>query len=628
MIVSGRSKNRGNTLLVIIISALILTAALAVAALTSFFLCRSREEIISQQTRMTAKSALAQVLFRVDKRLLEFSQECSNVSMIESSQPVSISWKNVVKGDNGENFVFQNSAAQQSSGGSFAGSFVSVDFSGSGKNISIDNFDNDLFVQAPSSDRYNVPPYSLDLVFNVKNRSYSKRFETVILKNWPYAVCCVGSNINIGLCSAVRGDLCSFRIAPQLSGSNINQSYSPTISIDLPVIYPPVSPDFYPVVNGNLFTASDSPDKISADKPWVSHASDPIYINELLKPNWSNGKKHYGTKGTASSFLSSMLTIAVPDKGKSCMELNDLLVSSNVAVTLHRESLDSSAFGNSMLAPFFEKLSSSLDSSQDEPSSSDRMGEPALPFFSLVKDLSLEGNSVSDMGAAAVSGHSHYIIRGNVMSAAGVVRQSFPGSNNNTADGSLPGINLSNCTLVIDGNLLLVGSQMLDSGRPSPASSGNANRLVPKLTGMNSAIVVTGNIFLMSAEMESSGDNFVIYADGNIILRPEASDSGNNRTDFSGAIVCKGNMYIEPVYNYNSGMPRKYFDLLHVRGAVVCGGVPFEEDELFNSVNDCLHPGILGLNLESVSIDYDPSVISLLHKLIGYPEATIWRELP
>ena len=617
----SHKKKQGNILFITILSSLILTASLAMGAIGSYSLFRAREEISSNQMRLTAKSALSQTLYRIDKKIYDFSNKCEFDQILKNSYKEKIylmDWVNIVLDSQDGKFYFPKSFLEntESLPNSLGGVEIDIYFDGESQGRSINNLNGETVEKISS--RYNIPPYSLDLMINVKSKKRVKRFEAVLSKYWPFALCSINAPMLIEAPAKIDGDICCFyegykeNNGSHIASVNIRNSFD-NVNVQTATI------------SGDIYTTEPSPNQV--------------------KQGQTNGK-YFGeiTPFFPINILSSFLSLVTDAEGGECFYLNETLMLKDIFIN-DEEELETVRNRVNKNLLYFNNGNKNEEEDSDEQKS-----------FVLRESLVLEGNNVfaSSGDNVTASGHSNYIIKGSVISCAQEkedeeTRSTYifaPTEKKKMLD-ELPGIQLLNCTLTIDGDLVLYGLYVKNK-------FGRIDRsFIPRIIGNDSALIVTGNIYMESAEIESRGEQFVIYSDKSIIMRPiRTYFKSEFDSKFRGAIVCQGDLMVVPVNVLPNGGIPKIDELISISGAIVAGGKVIvadknvdnkvETNEIYNELEQEILSGRIGqqqsvvaingkyvkagLAVRNITVNYDPSTIGLLHKLIGYPKLSIWRE--
>lgn len=596
-------KKIGNILFVTILSSLVLTVSLSFSAIASYSLFRAREEISSNQMRLTAKSALSQILCRIDKKIYNFSNNCDLDRVLENSNSEKlylVDWESIVLESDNRKFSFPKSflEADESFPNSLGKAEINIYFDGDLKGRSVNNLNSDSIQKMNS--RYNIPPYSLDLMINIKYKNRVKRFEAIIAKSWPFALCSIESPVAIEGPATINGDICSF-YKPKKTSNDFNSTASVIINNNY-------GKSSMPSIHGDIYT------------------SDTLSSRRIIQGQ-TNGECFGGIEPFFSpDILSSFLSLSTDIEGRGCFSLNETLIEKELFET-------NSEIIESAISKVNEKFSGYMPPIAFVPPQTEAEEQcDEFQVFMLREDLVLEGNNLSESyGNVTASGHSNYIIKGSLISSAPEEKEKEDKvkfayaykDEDGPILGELPGIKLSNCTLTIDGDLILTGASFENSWGKIKKN------LVPRIEGRDSALIVTGDIYMMSAEIESKGEQFVIYSDGSIWLQAlKTSLDPKFKSEFRGAVVCKGCLSISTLRAAGSIYAPIPDELVKVSGAMVAGGGILVGDAMSDNgmgpMNNVYSK--CGMVVKYITVDYNPQTIGLLHKLIGYPRLSVWRE--
>ena len=258
-------------------------------------------------------------------------------------------------------------------------------------------------------------------------------------------------------------------------------------------------------------------------------------------------------------------------------------------------------------------------------------------IYVLQKNLKLAGTDCEvNMANPTISGNSSYKINGTVVAFPSCFKY------NSSEEGEINssfGIEARNCTLYINGDLILIGdSENLRCSSEEMNYITNSNtgitvlpvgtprcikHPIPFLKGTKTSVVVFGNIFLSGGYIESAEERVAIYSNENMYLKPILLTDNVPESVFKGALACRKSLKVVTSSKLNSNE----HDLCRMKiyGAVVCGIEKSKDDNFRNKFfkiakNDSIDISYLDITYSSENIDF-------LNRTIGIPMLTFWSDI-
>lgn len=163
-----RRGKKGNISMILVLSSVLLILCFSLASVSSLTLSLARSSVEYEQAFYTARSVVAQTLFRMDRAM-------------DSVETVPLT------GGGASFFTVDFSSGVFDDLGSVPPGEVTISFSRTGRTYSTDNLGGE-YPAGKNGYGYGIPPYCLDLVIPVKIGGSQRVFEAVIGKRWPYAL--------------------------------------------------------------------------------------------------------------------------------------------------------------------------------------------------------------------------------------------------------------------------------------------------------------------------------------------------------------------------------------------------------------------------------------------------------
>lgn len=557
-------------MLIIAVAGFITAASAAISMLSFFTVSQTQREAEWHQIRLTAKSALNQSLYRIKRQAYSKNKKTAFLTGEE--------WENIILGSNDGTFHFDASCDRNFSIDN--GCKVSITFSGQPESMSVYNFSSGSPVSIPGR-KNQTPPYSVDLIIKSSGASLSKTFEAVIEKKWPYCIASGTYAADIGRSSEIQGDVYS---AGQM------QVTSPYPSLCFARLSKERQLGEYPKVRGNLYAYGG---KNENNKLGLTSE------HEITKERAFAIDPYADFKGSKKIIYEKMQAFDSEDFAPwkaDAEDITDALIEEGAIEPITEESLRE-----------FRKYTSETHSDIMENISERALGGKKI--YIMRKNIYLYGESSSSeapSGSFSKSSSGSYHISGSIVSYPDILIKK---------SGRL--IECSGCSLFIDGDMLL-----LKNFDPYGASKAHDSSLIPSIKGTQASVCVSGNLYASGGRIESSSDRFVLYCNENIYLRPFFTIQ-KEKSIFKGAIACRKHLTVNPPED-SSGA---YSDQsIWIKGAVLCG--PHEKEiSKIRSIYPNENRGKDRILIENAKIEYDPDTISLLHRYIGIPKLSLWKEL-
>ncbi len=601
---------------VLTVSALVMTIASAIAGLSCIILNSANDEILNNRLNFISSSAKAQILYR-----LQAKQYKSNSSQLKNL--LEKDWESIVLG--GENFEFDPS---------FDSSFeidrdcqVKMDFN-SGKYSSKCNFYGSF-----SSD--DVPAYSMDLKISAVSNSKRKVFRAVISKKWPFCLSSGNYRADIRSGTIIDGDIYS-----NYKDGNIG------ISVKNNDCFPPK-------IDGDLILK-----KISNYEVNLNYAKNGYKVAHNFSHNdekklgisfdSDSEKNHKGSVlHTENTFYTSGVNNAILSLFQESQpkiiddHLLNFEVIGNIKSYLQGETIDeylSSAYSTDDKKWMKETISALSEHIRELLMKNKNV-------YVLKKNLKLSGtNCEVEMSNPTLSSDSAYTIDGTVIAFPSCFKDESDEDDN---EASSFGIEGRNCTIYINGDLILIGdSKNLRTStndinsliarsenrsyfrgiRNHNTNEEDLKYSIPYLKGTKTSIVVMGNIFLSGAYIESAEDRLAIYSNENIYLKPVLLTDDSPQSVFKGALACRKSFKVVTKPKLTSN--EQDLCRMKIYGAVVCGiddeldesNIYFNTNKLFEVDND-------SVNISYLDITYSAENIDFLNRTIGVPMLTFWSDI-
>lgn len=617
-----RTITRGSVLLALLVSSFALVVVLALTTLSSLNINIVRSQVEYTQATFTAQAAVAQLLYELDTYNFDRNSDVSSPSVamdIKTRCRLSPIIESEID-------YFQGEA--------------SVTFEESKSFFSTDNFVSEYSAHGwrdKGKNSMSVPPFSIDLIVNVKIGGSERHYNAIIRRIWPYAVLCERGPIIISSQKSNESMTDSKPAPSQIKGNII--SYS-SVSLGTPSF-----PDIENCVIGNICTTLSKPQQNSC-------SFDPIIINNgsILK-----GKKQYNVSLRENAPIESL---KFPDK-KTFKELlpEDLPglemigFNADTSLTLFNSILPGDqnegsfmwAYSNEKFKKFILLVDKYISIAFSKPESLPE--EMQLYIDNYIKSkLSVNPNSdMFETTCNAIRAYiqnkyfglsyfmkkslilqgndecNRYLINGNLSNH--LFRCKY-GSNDSSniekpndtiwEEGghtySKAGLILKDCTLFVNGDIEL--QEFSPDGTSAPSTIDWGEKLL-SINGENATLIVSGNMKIIGGNLDSKNKGMVMLA-----KNMEFSSKGN----FKGLILSKGAILINPYPGSSSTSDR-----LHIDGALACGGAVINQDteEGFSSAL----PGVPeGLTLKSVELTLDHRYTKALHQS-GDARVIFWQEL-
>ena len=609
-------KNRGNMMFVLTVSALVMTIASAIAGLSCIILNSANDEILNNRLNFISSSAKAQILYRLQAKQYK-SNSLQLKNLLEKD------WENIVLG--GENFEFDPS---------FDPSFeidrdcqVKMDFNG-GKYSSKCNFYGSF-----SSD--DVPAYSMDLKISAVSNSKRKVFRAVISKKWPFCLSSGNYRADIRSGSIIDGDIYS-----NYKDGNIgisvknNDCFPPKIDGDL-ILKKISNYEVNPNYAKNGYRVADSFQHNNEKKLGISFDSD-------------SEKNHRGSVlHTENTFYTSGVNNAIVSLFRESQPkiIDDYLLNfeviGNIKSYLQGMTIDEYLLSvyNTEDKKWMKETTSALSKHINELLRKNRN------VYFLKKNLKLAGtNCEVEMSNPTLSSDSAYTIDGTLIAFPSCFKDE-PEKEENEEFLSF-GIEARNCTIYINGDLILIGdsknlrtstndinyliARSENKGYFRGINNRNTNEedlkcSIPYLKGTKTSIVVMGNIFLSGAYIESAEDRLAIYSNENIYLKPVLLTDDSPQSVFKGALACRKSLKVVTKPKLNSN--EQDLCRMKIYGALVCGLDDEVDDSNIYFKNKLFEVDDESVNISYLDITYSAENIDFLNRTIGVPMLTFWSDI-
>jgi hypothetical protein len=598
----------------LLISSFALVVVLALTTLSSLNINIMRSQIEYAQSLLTAQAAISQIVYEQDSCEI-ISNEDRILSSFTETYDIKARLNNYP--------VFYGTRCE------FPAK-VGITFDNAKQYYSTDNSLSEIIAKGWSdkgNNTFSVPPFSLDLIVNLKIGGSVRHFEALVNRIWSYAAFCENNTITITSPQSNKG------IGGQYFPSQIQGNvFSPSqIFLGLPQ-----SQDQGNIVFGDLCTSAAKTDIF-----------EPILIKQ---GNMIKGHKRYNIPISKHCNL-SLSSISFPDK-KQFKELNYKELPQIQLVGMMGEStlsLEGDSFAwsgseetiNNNKRILSSYLSMALNNFESLPN------EIKLYIQDYIKNCQLSisneqliinamtmyvndkicGNSfflVSDLVLEGVGDCNKFYFKGNLSNHfARYIKNSHTKTLNNEFSilndavklqdrdndvweccqekFSKAGLVLKNCTLYIDGDV-----ELLENNNEVSLNDVNTGL---SIEGTNATLIVSGNLKLMGGKLESKDKGMVMFAK-NI----EFSTSG----DFKGLILAKGTILINRSKMFSS---LGYDSNLKIRGAIACSGAysrgnaETSEDTVSN-----------GMILKGINIVFDSKYTKSLHQY-GKSVVVLFKEL-
>ncbi|MHB2021103.1 MAG: hypothetical protein ACYCW6_29565, partial [Candidatus Xenobia bacterium] len=203
------------------------------------------------------------------------------------------------------------------------------------------------------------------------------------------------------------------------------------------------------------------------------------------------------------------------------------------------------------------------------------------PFYKLNKTLVLNPQGTPPPNSFVVQGHSHYVIDTSCGNRFFAARPAGPGIAQAVTFSTGAGLELNNCTLLVNGNLDL-----------SADAADIANKQ-PPLIGSNATLIVNGLLMLKDGRLDAKDQPMVIYCN-QLIMQAKGT--------YKGLIISGGSASFFPT----TEPPSDPSDVLTIQGGLICSGAPV-------TVAAGLPP-LYGVTLWSTQVQYDAKFLKSLNQ--------------
>ena len=604
-------KNRGNMIFVLTISSLVMTIASAIGILCYIMLNSANDEIENNRLNFISSSAKAQILYR-----LQATQYKNNPEELRNL--LEKDWEKIALGSE-NNFVFDPS---------FDSSFAideycqaKIDFN-NGKYSSKCNF----YGTSTSND---VPAYSMDLKISAFSNNKRKVFRAMISKKWPFCLSSGDYKANIQSGCVIDGDIYSGFSDGNIGISVKNSDYFPSeISGDL--IVKRASSDKvrnHYNMNELSFIKKDDEFGISFDsESEEKHKGNIIYTENNF---YSSGVNNAIASLVSESNPKIIDNILLNKKILKNIREDEISGNSAKEYISSKYDIDKHPYMRNTISSFTDQLEELLKTSSN--------------IYILQKNLKLAGFDCEvGMINPTLSDSSAYKIDGTVIAFPSCFQYC---KDNKDEEIDSFGIEARNCTLYINGDLILIGDSenlrlssqqaglitnndslknVLNELTSKNSSNGEAVNYIPFLKGTKTSIVVFGNIFLSGGYIESAEERLAIYSNENMYLKPVLLKDNVPESVFKGALACRKSLKVVTSSNLSSNE----HDLCRMKiyGAVVCGIEDKKDDSSFKN-RLFSTPEDKSVDISYLDITYSSENIDFLNRTIGVPMLTFWSDM-
>ena len=600
-----KNKNKGNMVFVLTVSALIITIASSIAILCSIMLNSAKDEILNNQLNFIASSAKAQIMYRLQAvQYRNTSEELRN--LLEKD------WENIVLG-NTDNFTFDPS---------FDSSFAidetcqaKLDFK-NGKYSSKCNF----YGTFSSED---VPAYSMDLKISAVSNNKKKFFRAMVSRKWPFCLSSGTYKANIMSGSIIDGDIYSGYTDENI-GITVKNTDSIPSEIEGDLIVKKVSKKSEKgrYLKELFFQNKDEEIGIAFDSE----------SEEVHKGNIIYTENTFYTDGLDSALASlvhesnpKIIDNVLLEKGilrniQSYQNISDKDISLKDYIS---DTYNISK--KQYMEPTISKLSDQLD----------ELLKTSNKVYILQNRLKLAGpDSDISMDNPTLIGESSYKINGSVIA--------FPSFFKNIREDIEEedmsfGIEARNCTLYINGDLILIGDSenlrysseeinriIMPNNISLKSTNKTSTNVIPYLKGTKTSIIVNGNIFLSGGYIESAEERLAIYSNENMYLRPILITDNSPQSVFKGALACRKSLQVITSSNLTSNDHDSC--RMKIYGAIVCG-MENSRNEGNNFKNSLFGDTDKSIDVSYLDITYNSENIDFLNRTIGVPMLTFWSDI-
>ncbi|MGV8124352.1 MAG: hypothetical protein AB2L14_31785 [Candidatus Xenobiia bacterium LiM19] len=625
-IITCRSTVKGSLILALLVSSFALFVVLALSTLSSININMVRTQVEYNQAFISAQAAAAQFIYELDTLNYLHNNE---VDISSVSKPMDLKTR-------------YNLYPVFFTGTRYVGKNVNITFDQSRPYYSTDNLASENSAvgwKDKGRNTNSVPPFSIDLIINVKIGGSERHFEAVINRLWPYAAFCENGPIAI---TSPEFNLLNLSYPPSIITGNIFSFSSVLLGL-------PDSNDRNNKVIGNICTALSKPE-------WVHdnlRSLDPLYV---YQGNTLKGKKCYTIlKGLFLNTKTPIESIRFPDKnGFKELQLEQMpefeVVGSAVDSTLSllngtftwTGSKEKEIKFREIVASFYETaLSNPSELSQEMQHYIDSfiLQAPVKPNLSksyltylavadyvketyfgksvfMKKDFIIEGTD--ECSKYAITGNlSNHYVKYKRSENAGV--QLFIGNNKPLLEGfdndselySKAGLILKNCTLYIDGDVELCESYYAET--PQTQMEKSDVEKFSSIEGDNATLIVSGNLRIEGGNLDSKDKGMVMLAK-NI----EFSTKGT----FKGVIISKGLIVFNPYKYINLSNPQCKQEKLVIQGAIASYGIKSNNSWIASSKRAYSN----GMVLRGIDLTYNPRYAKMLHQF-GQAGVMSWQEL-
>jgi len=616
--------NDGSVLLVLIVSSFALIVVLALTTLSSLNINVVRSCVEYTQGLLTAQAAVSQFLYEQDL----YQSQNSEIDISSLSKPLNLKVRYQ------EFPVFNNTRSE------FPGE-VSITFDDTKQYHSTDNSLSERPAKGwkdKGMSTLSVPPFTIDLILNVKIGSSEKHFEALINRIWNYAAFCEKGGITITNPKNLKSNGGAY-LPSQIKGNLFSSLF---IFLGLPQ-----SQDEGNTVIGDLYTSARKSSNNNVN-------NDPIYVH---KGNTIQGDKRYCILSPAGIRKSTYFeSIKFPDKNqfkelkpKEFPQLQNY--DSGVEATLSLEegsftwvgSMEKIEKYNQLIISYTSIALNNIESLPNDVKSfvNDyiKVNKPANIYLSnnqliknainqyvkenlyghslfLKENLILEGTECSNKFFLRGNLSNHYVKYLRSSQIAKTNNNSSISNNNCKPSGdeiiwecdeeifSKAGLILKNCTLFVDGDVELLECNSNGMQIESSKSPGLS------IEGYNATLIVSGNLKIMGGQLDSKDKGMVVLAK-NIEL--------STRGDFRGMILSKGTILINL---YNGVSFTSEGCRLNILGAIACGGTYATIEDGESSATDS---SLSGLVLKGINLTFDSRYTKTLQQF-GKLTVVMWQE--
>ena len=199
------------------------------------------------------------------------------------------------------------------------------------------------------------------------------------------------------------------------------------------------------------------------------------------------------------------------------------------------------------------------------------------------------------------------------------------------------GIEARNCTLYINGDLILIGDSenlrysseeinriIMPNNISLKSTNKTSTNVIPYLKGTKTSIIVNGNIFLSGGYIESAEERLAIYSNENMYLRPILITDNSPQSVFKGALACRKSLQVITSSNLTSNDHDSC--RMKIYGAIVCG-MENSRNEGNNFKNSLFGDTDKSIDVSYLDITYNSENIYFLNRTIGVPMLTFWSDI-